>query len=92
MLNLEWLDTEQNFLHQRVLRDARKLDKEQLIEVFEMIHRQHLLHKRLFSALSSWCVRSGVMLPPLTELLTPREVDHPLKRNSTKCSSSSNGE
>jgi hypothetical protein len=87
MLNLEWLDTEQNFLHQRVLMDAKKLNKEQLLEIFVATHKQQLIHKRLFSSLISWCARSGVILPPLTELLSPRQIKHPLLKDKPKCAS-----
>lgn len=55
--------------------DARKLDKEQLLEIFEAIHKQYQLRDRLFSALVNWCVRSGVTLPPFSELLEPKQPD-----------------
>ena len=77
MPNLEWLDTEQEFLHQRVLLDAKKLEKEQLLEFTGIIHKQHLINKKLFSSLARWCARSGVMLPPLDELLAPKDAMHP---------------
>jgi hypothetical protein len=79
MLNLGWLGTEQSFLHQRVMLDAKKLDKEQLLEVFEATHQQYLLRSKLFTNLISWCARNGVLLPPLTDLFEDRPVDHPLE-------------
>ena len=82
MLNLEWLDAEQEFLHQRVLMDAKKLDKDQLLELTNMIHKQQLINKRLFSSLLRWCARSGIVLPPLTELLAPREIAHPAESST----------
>jgi hypothetical protein len=85
MLNLSWLDTEQSFLHQRVLMQAKKLDKEQLLEIFEEVHRQHLLHKRFFSGLVCWCVKNGITLPPLTDLLVPRELDRRSIKEDVKC-------
>lgn len=75
MLNLEWSTPEKDFLHQRVMMDARKLDKEQLLEIFETIHKQYQLRDRLFSALVNWCVRSGVVLPSFSELLEPKQSD-----------------
>lgn len=77
MLNLEWLNTEQEFLHKRVCGDFAKLDREQMKVVFETVHKQYLIRNSLFSRLSSWCARTGVVLPALEELLSPKEVSHP---------------
>jgi hypothetical protein len=84
MLNLSWLDTEQSFLHQRVLMQAKKLDKERLLEIFEEVHKHQLLNKRLFSGLVCWCVKNGITLPPLTDLLVPREIDRRSITEETK--------
>ena len=62
------LTAEQSFLHQRVIRDAEKLDKEQLIKVLTDIHRLYLIKGGLFTRLVNWCARSGVALPAFTEL------------------------
>lgn len=75
MSELNWLDTEQSFLHQRVLMQAKELSREQLLEIFQEVHRQQLLNKRLFSGLVCWCVKNGITLPPLNDLLIPREID-----------------
>lgn len=72
MLNLEWTTTEQSFLHHRVMMDAKKLDKQKLLEVFEGIHKQYQLHNHLFVCLVKWCIKNGVELPPFSELLAPR--------------------
>ena len=77
MLNLRWSTTEQDFLHQRVMLDARKLDREQLLEIFEAVHQQYLLRNHLFSRLVKWCTSNGVLLPSFQELLEPKPVDHP---------------
>jgi site-specific recombinase XerC len=77
MLNLEWLNTEQEFLHKRVCADFAKLDREQMTEIFESMHKQYLIRNSLFSRLSSWCVRNGFVLPAFEELLSPKEVHHP---------------
>ena len=77
MLNLEWLNTEQEFLHKRVCADFAKLDREQMKEVFESVHKQYLIRNSLFSRLASWCARNGLTLPALDELLSPKEVQHP---------------
>lgn len=77
MLNIGWLGTEQSFLHQRVMLDAKKLDKEQLLEIFDSMHQQYLLRNKLFTNLTSWCVRNRIELPPLNELFEDRIVSHP---------------
>lgn len=79
MLNLQWRTPEQDFLHQRVMQDARKLDKDQLLEIFEEIHSQYLLRNHLFSRLASWCAHNGVLLPSFQELLEPKSADHPFE-------------
>jgi len=79
MLSLEWSTPEQSFMHQRVMMDARKLDKDDLLEIFEAIHQQYQLKGHLFSQLVKWCVKTGVELPPFSELLTPKQADHPLE-------------
>ena len=77
VLNIAWLGTEQSFLHQRVMMDAKKLDKEQLIEIFDSVHQQYLLRNRLFSNLIVWCARNGVELPPITDLFEDKAASHP---------------
>jgi hypothetical protein len=57
------------------------LDKDGLMQIFEMVHKQSLINKRLFSALSSWCARNQVMLPSFDELLEQRPVAHPVEKN-----------
>jgi len=49
------------------------------------VHRQHLLHKRFFSGLVCWCVKNGITLPPLTDLLVPREIDRRSIKEDAKC-------
>ena len=69
MSDIKWTTLEQNFLHQRVLNDAQKLDKKDLLVLIEMIHKQSLVNKRMFTALVKHCVREGVELPPIDTLL-----------------------
>jgi hypothetical protein len=76
-MQLDWMSQEQEFLHNRVMMDAKKLDKDGLLQILEMVHKQSLINKRLFSSLSTWCARNQVMLPPLDELLVSKEVVHP---------------
>ena len=77
MLNLEWMNTEQEFLHKRVMTDAAKLNRDQLLEVFEGVHKQYLILSNLFARLASWCARNSVVLPAFDELLAPKESAHP---------------
>ena len=79
MLNLEWMSPEQNFTHQRVMMDARKLDRDELLEIFEAVHQQYQIRGNLFSRLIYWCAKNGVELPPFDELLKPKSVDHPVE-------------
>lgn len=77
MLNLQWQTQEQEFLHQRVMMDARKLNRDQLLQIFEDTHRQYLLRNHLFSRLAAWCAGNNIILPSFEELLKPKQVDHP---------------
>jgi hypothetical protein len=69
MLSTTWLSTEQQFLHQRVMLDVKKLDREQLVEIFGSYHQSYLLRNKLFTKLVCWCVKNGFELPPITDLL-----------------------
>jgi len=62
------LTPEQSFLHQRVIRDAEKLDKAALVKVLTDVHRLYLIKGGLFTRLINWCARSGVVLPAFDEL------------------------
>jgi hypothetical protein len=73
MLSTTWLSTEQQFLHQRVMLDVKKLDREQLVEIFGSYHQSYLLRNKLFTKLVCWCVKNGVELPPITDLLEESE-------------------
>jgi hypothetical protein len=77
MLNLEWMNTEQEFLHKRVMVDAAKLDRDQLLDIFESVHKQYLIRSHLFSRLASWCAKNSVILPGFDELLAPRPIERP---------------
>ncbi len=78
MLNLEWLTQEQEFTHHQVMMDAKKLNREQLLQIFESVHQQYQIQHRLFSRLASWCDRNGTELPSFAELLKPKTTDHPV--------------
>ena len=69
MLSLQWSTTEQDFLHQRVMMQAKQLDKDQLLEIFEGVHKQYLLNQHLFKSLMRWCATEGGGLPGFADLL-----------------------
>lgn len=77
MLNLEWMNTEQEFLHQRACGDFAKLDRDQMQKIFETVHKQYLIRSHLFSRLVVWCAGNNVLLPGFAELLAPKVVNHP---------------
>lgn len=79
MLNIGWTTPEQEFQHQAIMRDANKLDKEQLLEIFGVVHKQYQLRNHLFSRLVNWCARNQVVLPAFSELLEPNTSSHPLE-------------
>lgn len=68
LVGLFELTPEQSFLHQRVLRDAKKLDKDDLVKVLEDLHRLYLIKGGLFTRMVNWCARTGVELPSFNEL------------------------
>ena len=74
---MEWETPEQRFTHQRVMLEAKNLDKDQLLKVFDSVYRQQQIYNRAFSCLVNWCVRNQVELPPFDQLLAPKTVDHP---------------
>jgi len=78
MLNSAWTTTEQQFLHQRIMLDAKKLSKEELLKYFEIMHNQYQIRSNLFSRLLVWCASNNIILPPLDELLEPKETHHPI--------------
>ncbi len=68
---LNWQTLEQQVLHQHVIRQAKQLDKEQLLEIFTEVHRQYLLNQHLFKSLMRWCASEGGGLPSFATLLKP---------------------
>lgn len=79
-MEIAWFSIENEFMHARVMNDAAKLDKEDLLKIFEIIHQQYQLRGRLFTKLMHYCASSGVELPPLNELLGSSTADHPAER------------
>lgn len=77
-MEIAWFTMENEFMHARVMSSAEKLDKDDLLKIFDMVHKQCQLNKRLFSQLLKHCASAGVELPPLNELLEPSTPDHPV--------------
>jgi hypothetical protein len=70
MSEVKWTTQEQDFMHQYFLMQAKKLDKEELLEIFESVHKQYLIKTRLLNCLIKWCTKSNVMLPDIASLLS----------------------
>lgn len=70
----EWIDTEQQFTHFKLMKDADKANKAQLLEVLDMTHKNYLIQRKLFNNLLLHCARSGIHPPPLQELLEPKQI------------------
>lgn len=77
MSDLEWITPEQDFLHQRVMLDAKELSKDQLLPVFEAMHKQLLVKSNLFNRMLRWCASTPAGLPDIAVLLKPIDVARP---------------
>jgi len=70
MSEVKWTTQEQDFMHQYFLMQAKKLDKEELLEIFESVHKQYLVKSHLLNCLIKWCARTGVNLPDIASILS----------------------
>jgi hypothetical protein len=68
-----WMSLEQEFLHKRFMGQARKLDREALLEILEIVHANYLVRGGLFLRLSKWCQRQGYALPEAHEITNPNK-------------------
>lgn len=66
---MEWITTEQEFMHKRAMLEAQDLDREKLLEILEKVHKQYFIYYNLFSKLVIWCCRNNLTLPSFEELL-----------------------
>ena len=64
-----FLSVEGEFTHLKACEAAKKLDKEELLDIFETVHKQYLIRDNLFRKMLKFCTGQGVMLPPIEELL-----------------------
>jgi hypothetical protein len=70
MAEIKWTTQEQDFMHQYFLMQAKKLDKEELLELFEKMHKQYLIKSRFLNCILKWCASSGVLLPDISSILS----------------------
>ena len=65
------MSLEQEFLHKRFMAQAAKLDREELLEILEIVHMNYLVRGGLFLRLSKWCQKQGYALPEAEEITNP---------------------
>lgn len=70
MTEIKWTTQEQDFMHQYFLMEAKKLDKEELLEIFEQVHKQYLIKSRFLNSLIKWCLSNGIVLPNIDSILS----------------------
>jgi hypothetical protein len=70
MSEVNWTTPEQDFMHQYFMMQAKKLGKEELLEIFETIHKQYLFKTRFLNCLIKWCSQSDQGLPDIKMLLS----------------------
>jgi hypothetical protein len=68
-----WMSLEQEFLHKRFIGQARKLDREELLDILEIVHANYLVRGGLFLRLSKWCQQQGYPLPEAEEITNPNK-------------------
>lgn len=73
----DWLDTEQEFTHHKLMMHADDADKKDLLKVIDMAHKNYLIYHKLFRNLLHHCARNGLHPPDLMELLEPKQVARP---------------
>ena len=73
----DWLDTEQEFTHHKLMMHADDADKKDLLKVIDMAHKNYLIYHKLFRNLLRYCAQNGLHPPELTELLGPTQAVHP---------------
>lgn len=70
MSEVNWTTPEQDFTHQYFMMQAKNLSKDELLELFEHVHKQYQFNNRLFKSLMKWCALEGPGLPSFPELLS----------------------
>ena len=70
MSEVNWTTPEQDFMHQYFMMQAKKLDKDELLEIFGQVHKQYLFKTRFLNCMIKWCVKNDVTLPDIAMLLS----------------------
>ena len=65
---------EQEFHHKRVLDSCKKLEKEELAEIVDIVHTNYLVKTEMFRKLVSYCISKGFQLPPMSSLFEKRSA------------------
>jgi len=53
----------------KVVKAAKELSRDELLDIFEVIHKQYLIRDNLFKRLLRYMTENGIGLPPFEELL-----------------------
>jgi hypothetical protein len=69
-----YLTMEQEFHHKRVLDSCKKLEKEELAEIVDIVHTNYLVKTEMFRKLVSYCISKGFQLPPMSSLFEKRSA------------------
>ena len=64
----EYMTLEMKFTHARFTTQAEKLDKEELLDILNIVHTNYLIRNGMFKKLIRHCIKEGVTLPPMSEL------------------------
>jgi hypothetical protein len=59
---MEWETPEQRFTHHRVMLEAKKLDKDKLLNIFDSVYRQQQMHSRVFYCFVNLCFFQHIFL------------------------------
>ena len=66
------MGVDQEFYHTKFMKSASQIDnKEELIEIIDLIHANYLIRTKLFSNLARRVSQDGYKLPPLHEIMEP---------------------
>jgi hypothetical protein len=63
-----YMSLEMSFTHTRFKTQAEKLDKEELLDILNIVHTNYLIRNGMFKKLVKLCIEKGVSLPPMSEL------------------------
>ena len=70
----QYVSIDQEFQHISFMNSLEKLDRDSVMEIFDIVHMNYLVRGALFSKICSHCMKNGVDLPPLDELMRPSSI------------------